>query len=104
MEGILRVTPEQLNSAATEFDSTGQRISTLTAQMLSIVDNMRSAWQGEAATGFINRFDALKEDINKISVMIREHVNDLNSMASEYKQAEEASLEQANALATEVVS
>lgn len=104
MEALLKVTPEKLIETANEFQSTGQMISSITSEMTSIVDSMKSIWQGEAATGFANRFDALKDDIEKIHSMIKEHVNDLNEMAHEYEAAEKESIEQGNTLATEVVN
>lgn len=104
MEGILKVTPEKLTQASGEFRQSGQTISQLTSEMIGIVDGLKNVWQGEAATGFINKFDELKDDIERINSMIREHVKDLEEMAAEYKQAEQESLEQAQMLATEVVS
>lgn len=104
MEGILKVTPEKLMQASSAFESAGSTVNSITQEMLTIINNLKSVWQGEAASGYTNRFNGLADDIEKINRMIAEHVSDLNQMATEYQQAENESLEQANALTMEVVS
>jgi len=104
MEGILKVTPEKLMQAASEFESSGTTVNSITQEMLSIINSLKGIWQGEAASGYTNRFNGLSDDIEKINRMIAEHVADLNEMAAEYQQAENESLEQANSLTMEVVS
>ncbi len=104
MEGILKVTPEKLLSAASEFETHGQTVSSLTSEMLSLVNSLQSVWQGEAASGYSERFMSLQDDIMRIDRMIREHVDDLTQMAGEYARAEEESIEMENTLATELVN
>lgn len=104
MEGYLKVTPEKLMEASSEFEASGSSVNSITQEMLSIINGLKGIWQGEAATGFTNRFNGLADDIEKINRMIAEHVSDLNEMAAEYQQAENESLEKANSLSMEVVS
>lgn len=104
MEGYLKVTPEKLMQASAEFENTGAQISSITQEMLSIINGLKGIWQGEAASGYTNRFNGLADDIEKINRMISEHVTDLNEMATEYQQAENESIENANSLTMEVVS
>lgn len=103
MEGLLKVTPERLSQAANEFLTTGNTISSLTGEMLGIVNSMRSVWQGEAAEHYMTRFSSLKGDIEKINRMIKGHVEDLNDMAREYQSAEKASMEESNRLMSDIV-
>ena len=93
MEGILNVTPEKLISTAQEFSASGQTVSSLTQQMTTIVQGMSSSWQGEASTAYINKFNQLQDDIEKLNRMIQEHVTDLNEMARVYQEAESANVE-----------
>ncbi|HAG70329.1 MAG TPA: hypothetical protein DCL38_10225 [Lachnospiraceae bacterium] len=104
MEGILKVTPEKLIQASNEFSQTGKTISSLTAEMMSIVNGLKSIWQGEAANSYSSRFSGLQDDIDRVNRIIQEHVADLNEMAREYQNAENASLEASSALAGDVVS
>ncbi len=102
--GFLKVTPEKLVEASTEFSSTGKTIRALTQEMNEIVNSLKSVWMGEAASGYGTKFSELADDIEKINRMIQEHVTDLNEMAREYQSAEDANTEQSAGLITEVVS
>lgn len=103
MEGILKVTPEKLISTANEFNGTGSQVRALTQSMLDTVNSMKSIWQGEAATAYSTKFNALQDDMEKMNRMIAEHVTDLNEMARQYQSAENINLEDSNALAGDII-
>lgn len=103
MEGILNVTPQELINTATEFQSQGTQVSNLTSEMMSLVTGLSSAWEGDAATAYINRFSQLEDDIQRMVAMITEHTNDLNEMAAVYEQAEQANIETIESLPTDVI-
>lgn len=104
MEGILRVTPQELVNAANEFDGTGAQIQALTQEMMELVNGMKNIWQGQAATAYSTKFTALQDDMDKMHRMIKEHVSDLTEMANVYTQAEQSNEETSNALASDVIS
>lgn len=103
MEGILRVTPEQLIGTASEFQSKGNTVNNLTSEMMSLVTGMSSVWEGEAASTYINKFSQLQDDIQRMVGMITEHTNDLNEMAAAYQDAERANMEVAESLPADVI-
>ncbi len=103
MEGILNVTPQQLISTSTEFQSKGTQVSNLTSQMMTLVTGLSSAWEGEAASAYINKFSQLEDDIQKMISMINEHTNDLNEMANVYQQAEQANMQTIETLPVDVI-
>lgn len=103
MEGNIIVTTEQLTSTAEEFSAQGTVISNLTTEMVQKVTALSSAWEGEAATAYINKFNSLEDDIQKMIRMINEHVQDLNEMANAYRQVEDANLEDINGLSSDVI-
>lgn len=103
MDAVLKVTPEKLIETAAEFQNTEAGIRSLTAEMTAIVDSFKPIWQGEAATGFANRFAALSDDMEKLYAIIRKHADNLTEMANEYRLAEEESSNLAASLATEAV-
>lgn len=103
MEAMLKVTPEKLMEAAGEFANTESNIRNITQEMISVVDSFKPIWQGEAATGFANRFDSLSDDMNRLYAMIRKHSDDLTEMANEYRQAEEDSANMSASLVTEAI-
>jgi WXG100 family type VII secretion target len=91
MDNILKVTPEKLIETAGEFQNTESNIRTITQEMISIVESFKPIWQGEAATGFSNRFAALSDDMNRLYALIRKHSDNLTEMAEEYRRAEDES-------------
>ena len=104
MSDILKVTPEKLIETAQEFANTEANIRSLSTEMTAIVDSFKPIWQGEAATGFANRFAALTDDMTRLYTMIRKHSEDLTEMAGEYSLAESESSDLAANLVTEAIS
>lgn len=88
METKLLVTPEQLQSAATAFQTQASNIKTQHDAMLSKVRSLSSVWTGTAAEAYRNKFSALENSMNTINRMIMEHVSDLQKMAESYTTAE----------------
>ena len=103
MNAMLKVTPEKLIEAAGDFQNTEANVRSLTEEMISIVDSLKPVWQGEAATGFANRFAALSDDMNKLYALIRKHSDSLTDIANEYRQAETDSQNTTADLITEAV-
>lgn len=91
MDAVLKVTPEKLMETAAEFQNTETAVRNLTQEMISIVESFKPIWQGEAATGFANRFASLSDDMERLFALIRKHSESLSEMANEYRLAEEES-------------
>lgn len=104
MEGILKVTPEKLISTSDEFNTTGGQIRTLTQNMVSMVDSLKSSWEGEASTAYSQKFHQLENDMEKMHRMINEHVKDLQEMARQYQLAENDNVQTGSSLAGDVIS
>ena len=104
MAGILRVTPEKLQSTASRFESTGGTIMNLTQQMTSIVTSLSGqVWSGEAATSYVNKFNGLQDDMERIHKMVQEHSKDLQEVAQQFITAENANKDLANSLSSDVI-
>ena len=103
MEGILKVTPQQLITTASEFSACGSAVRNLTQSMTSLVNGLSSVWSGEAAAAYAAKFNGLQDDIERIHAMIQEHVTDLNDMAENYTAAENANLTEIEALSSDVI-
>lgn len=102
--GILRVTPEKLQSTASSFEGTAGNVQNLTQQMTSIVTSLSGQiWSGEAATAYVNKFNGLQDDMDRIYKMIKEHADDLIQMAQGYAAAEAANADLANSLSSDVI-
>ena len=103
MEGTILVTPEQLESTANEFNSIMTQVQNLTNNMTDKINGMGAKWQGEASTAYINKFNQLQEDIDRLARMINEHVTDLNEMASLYRTTEQKNEDLGNSLASDIL-
>ena len=103
MDGILRVTPNELITVSNEFSAKGSAVSTLTSEMTNLVVGLSSIWEGEAATAYTTKFRGLDDDIQLMNRMIQEHVTDLQDMANAYSQAESANLSDIEGLTSDVI-
>lgn len=103
MQGILKVQPEQLIQASSEFRTKGQRIGTLLDQMMNLVTNLTSVWEGDAGNAYITKFKGLQDDIQLVLRMVDEHSRDLNDMATEYKNAEQEAMDDISTLSSDVI-
>lgn len=103
MEGIIKVSPERLEAAATEISGTASTVSTLTNEMTNIVNGLASVWTGEASAAYKAKFNGLNDDIQRMIAMVNEHSSDLIEMAGTYKSAEQANASLANSLTDNVI-
>lgn len=104
MAGILRVTPEKLQSTASSFEGQASQVQSLTQQMTSVVTSLSGQiWSGEAATAYVNKFNGLQDDMDRIYKMIQEHSTDLIQIAQQYMTAESSNTELANSLSADVI-
>ena len=104
MEGIIKVDPQKLIGTSEEFNTTGGQVKSLTDSMVSLVDSLKGAWEGEASTAYNTKFHALQDDMDKMYRMIQEHVKDLNDMAQQYITAENTNMDTGNSLPGDVIS
>lgn len=103
MNGILRVTPNELITVAGDFSTKGATVSSLTSEMTNMVTNLSNIWEGDAASAYIAKFRGLDDDIQLMIRMIQEHVTDLQEMANAYSQAENANLSEIETLSSDVI-
>ena len=103
MEGIMRVSPEQLISTAGEFSNQGSSISALTGEMMQLVTGLSSVWEGEAATAYMTKYKGLEDDIQRMIRMVQEHASDLEEMASVYTQSDKTGADEASGLLSDVI-
>ena len=104
MDGQLLVTPEEMESTANNLEGVQGQVDNITQQMLEEARSLTSVWEGDAATAYVNKFNTLEDDMQKMRNMLREHVDDLREMAGSYRRAEEANSAQAQALPADAIS
>ena len=101
---ILKVTPEELDSKATEFKNVMQQTKTLTDDMMSAVTGLAAVREGEASQAYINKFKQLQTDMDTMGRMIDEHVTNLQNSAKEYTSMESANASEVETLAGNIIS
>lgn len=103
-EGTLRVTPEKLQATASSFAGIGTTVKNLTQQMTSIATGLSGqVWSGEAATAYVNKFNGLQDDMERIYKLIKEQSDDLIAIAQEIIVAENTNTELVNSLSSDVI-
>ena len=98
MDGLLKVTPEELEKTADLFSTKGKEIAATTENMMNIVKNINAVWEGEASRAYINTFQGLQDDMLSINNKIQSHASKLTEIANNYKQAENQNTESNSAL------
>lgn len=103
MNGTLKVDSAKLKATASQFSSTSAQIKNATNSMVQTVGQLTGAvWSGEAASAYVNKFNSLNDEMQKIDKMIQEHVNDLNDMATQYEIADSNAQQQASSLNSDI--
>ncbi len=100
METTLLVTPDQLTSTASTFQSKATQVKALHDNMISKVNALSGTWTGEGSEAYRTKFAALQTAMDKINTTILEHVSDLNEIASQYSTTEAQVTSLANDLPT----
>ena len=103
MEGILKVSPEELQVAAEEFGNRGNKIAILMNEMINMVDSIGGHWQGEASLTYTTKFKNLQTDINKMNGIIQSHVEELKTMSEHYQKVENRTKEIGESLLGEIL-
>ena len=103
MDGILKVTPEKLISSSEEFSSSGQRMHSITEEMINLINSLKGVWTGEASLAYNSKFNSLQSDMDKLYRMVIEHSKDLSEMASSYQQAESLNSEKGSSMKSGII-
>ena len=69
MDGQLLVTPEEMESTANNLEGVQGQVDNITQQMLEEARSLTSVWEGDAATAYVNKFNTLEDDMQKMRNM-----------------------------------
>lgn len=103
MTGELLVTPQELKNTASNFMNSGNSVKTTTQAMMDLVRGLKSVYEGEAANAYVQQFEKLDVDMQKIHNKIKEHVDDLNEMATLYERTETTATTENTALSSNII-
>ncbi|MBQ6019658.1 MAG: WXG100 family type VII secretion target [Clostridia bacterium] len=99
----LNVNAQDLVNTAQLFSESGARVASVTDEMMSLITGLTGAWAGDASQAYISKFSALDDDIMRMLGMINEHVEDLETMAQNYADAEIYGIDSVECLSTDVI-
>ena len=104
MADVIRVMPEVLKNTAGEFANEAGQLKNLTNTMMETVNSLASVFEGDASMTYRARFGQLQDDMNRMFAMIQEHSNDLETMATNYINADSENTQIAAALSGDIIS
>lgn len=103
MQDELMVTPQELKNTAGSFEQSSRTVKSTTDAMMAKVNSLKSAFEGDAATAYIQQFGRLQEDMNQIGRKIAEHVKDLQEIASNFEGSELKNVQSNKSLRTDYI-
>ena len=103
MEGIIKVSPEQLAATASEFGAQATQLQALTTQMMDLIKSLSASWNGEAFYAYLAKFQGLEPDMMKMYRMVLEHSKDLQEMSATYQNAERANVDATQSLLNNIL-
>lgn len=99
----LKVSVDELKTISSQFAEKASEVKMLTGNMLTLIDNTKSVWHGEANTGYVKKFDSLRGDMDRFYRKVDEYHTDLQEISQVYSSAETGNKELGNALQTDVI-
>ena len=91
--GTLNVNTQDLSETAIEFGNMATDVFNLMNEMIRRMQELAQVWQGSAKDRYSEKFGNLKDDMERIIRMIKEHSDELQEMAKMYEDAETANEE-----------
>ena len=85
---ILKVTPEEVRTKASEIDSQRTFMSTYLSDMQAKVNQLQDAWNSPSGQEYYTKFTTLTKSIEAALDDLSTHVANLNEAASTYDEAE----------------
>ncbi|MCR4891184.1 MAG: WXG100 family type VII secretion target [Lachnospiraceae bacterium] len=94
---------ETIKSSSTRFGNLATQVNNLMKKMMTLIQNSKSVWQGEANDAYLKKFNDLQADMTKIFKKIDEYRTDLTTIAKNYESAETTNKSAANALKSNII-
>lgn len=98
-----KVNPADLQREAATLEGQIRNLNMLFDSMLTKVNSTKNYWLGDASDHYRSEFANKKEDMEEAFNRMREHVNDLNQIASTYTGVENVNVEMARQLSDDVI-
>ena len=98
MADVLKVTPEELQAAASQFKTQQAVLQTAYLTMSDAVRSLDTTWNGEASEQFKSQFDSMYKNLSQTEEKMTDAVDELLKAHDIYEEAENAIKGQVSAL------
>lgn len=102
MARIIKVTPEELESAATAISGMAEEYKNLYTKLYSETSAMANTWKGEDNLAFIKQIGEFKDCFNDMHELMLQYVNFLRTSAKAYRTTQDNVVEEAQKLVNKV--
>jgi WXG100 family type VII secretion target len=99
MARTIKVTPEELRSAAQKIESLSADYETQYNSLYREMDSMESAWQGKDNVSYIEQIRGFKDDFENMKSLMDQYATFLRNSAKAYDDTQNAITEEATKLA-----
>lgn len=84
MGKVLRVTPEELGTAADKLDEFSETYTSIYTQMFQLANTMGQAWDGEDNLAFVDQINGLVEDLKSMADKLKNSASVLRTQRDNY--------------------
>lgn len=85
----IKVNSSVMKEKASNFKNVAKSVEQFTNDMMSEIDSLKQAWEGEAAEALVNKFKGLQKNFEEICKTIEQYGDFLNQAADSYDKVEE---------------
>ena len=98
MADVLKVTPDELRNAATQFKTYQGQMQTAYLTMSDAVRSLDTTWNGDASEQFKAQFDAMYKNLSQTEEKMTDAIDELTKAAGVYDEVEASIKGQVEAL------
>lgn len=86
----IKVNSSVMKEKASNFKDVAKSVEQFTNDMMSEIDSLKQAWEGEAAEALVNKFKGLRKNFEDICKTINQYGDFLTQAAENYDKVEES--------------
>jgi len=87
---LIQVTPELLNSKASEVRQLRAQHDEVMAKMKTLVHSLNEQWKGEAQDAFVAKFDSMQSTFTNFSEMLESYAKMMDTSAKTMQEADQS--------------
>ena len=86
----IKVNSSVMKEKASNFKNVAKSVEQFTNDMMSEIDSLKQAWEGEAAEALVNKYKGLRKNFEDICKTINQYGDFLTQAAENYDKVEES--------------